>query len=382
MALFQLLAGAGTVLWLSTAPWRSSIALLRSDRLTQAAVALWLWLALSATWAELPREALNEAWTYRKLLLVIPFRLLFDSERLRLQLLRALLGGWALCFGVGLLGHLAAWAGAPLPPALYKPHWGMLGINYIQIGVMQVTLAFALFAAARTQGGSKRAALLGLAVCAAADALFMWNGRLSLISFDIVAMLGMFVWQPQWRRLLLLLVLLAGVNWLVVTHSEAWSKRGPLLELEAFENTQRENSTTLRKNFWRCAIDIWQANPVAGAGAGARHHVQDSLCHFDSTEIADMARRATAHQQYLQFAAETGAIGLAMFLALNLLAIGTAWQDRQSFTGQVTLALLLVLACGAMFNSFLRDAREGHLWALAFAMASVRRRPGDVGPGA
>ena len=377
LALFQVLLLAGIVLWASAESWRTVPARLRDSPVVALAIALWLFILLSATWSVSPPDGLREAWRYRKLLWVLPLALLFADPAWRRRLVVALLAGWSLCLAVGALGHLAQAVGWVLPTSVFRPEWGALGLNYIQFGVTQVTLAFGLLCWARLQTGRLRWALGAAAALALADALFMWNGRLPLISFNIVFVLGCVLWRPQVGKLLVALALAVLLNGLAVTQSTGWTGRAPQRELDQFEQFQTVNSTTLRLSYWRCAKDIWRDHPMLGAGAGAHHLEQERSCHFDSAEFADAARGATAHQQYLQFLAETGVLGCGLFIALLIAALRGAWRLRGSPAGETALALLLVLAAGSLFNSFLLDAIEGHLWALALGMTAVGRPTSD-----
>jgi O-antigen ligase len=370
IALFQMLMALGVLLWLSAERWGTVWQRLHRP-VAGLALLLWMWILASSLWAPNTALALDEAWKYRKLLWVVPVALLLDSERWQRRAFWALLGGWFLCLIGSLCGQLADQLGWVLPRALYQPHHGTLGLNYIQLGITQVCLAFAALAWARGQHQTQPWRYVALLIAAVAlwDVLFNWEGRLALISFVALSLCLAWHWRASAQKLMLAAAAVALISTAAYTQSSGWTMRSPQAQLQQHAKAHTANSTALRLSYWRCAWAIWQRHPLIGAGAGSRPLVQDRDCTFENSTFADYARRSTVHQQYLQFAAETGVVGLALFIALIASALLTVRRRCTSPQGELVFALLLLLPLGALFNSFLRDAIEGHLWALALGLA-------------
>jgi O-antigen ligase len=403
IALFQVLMALGVLLWLSAERWKTVPARLQNQRLITIAGLLWLWILASSLWSQNTALALDEAWKYRKLLWILPVALLIDNAHEKTpgrsqvfsspsggltrsdrsggalwqrRTFWALLSGWFLCLLGSLCGRLADQLGFAWPHPLYQPHHGTLGLNYIQLGITQVGLALGACAWVRQRLQMDVWSYLALLIAAAAlwDVLFNWEGRLALISFVALSIWLAWHWRPGVKKLTLAVAAVALIGTAAYTQSSGWTQRSPQAQLQQHAQAHTANSTALRLSYWRCALAIWRQHPLIGVGAGSRPLVQDPNCSFENPTFAEYARRSTVHQQYLQFMAETGAIGLALFIALIVSSLISAQRQAHTPEGELVFALLLLLPLGALFNSFMRDAIEGHLWALVLGLASTRLR--------
>ena len=105
---------------------------------------------------------------------------------------------------------------------------------------------------------------------------------------------------------------------------------------------------SVRARYWREAIDIFSARPVAGVGAGG-YATARTRFRRDSLEVRH------AHGYLVQTAADLGSIGLALSLALlaawiaaAAAAVGgrrapRAWSDPAERSGLITLATVVVV---------------------------------------
>jgi O-antigen ligase len=82
------------------------------------------------------------------------------------------------------------------------------------------------------------------------------------------------------------------------------------------------------------------------------------------------------HNEYLHLAVQVGPLGAALFVAMLIVA----YRSARRLPGEHALlagGLVLAFAIGSLFNDFLFDTTEGHLWALLggalFAAAPPRR---------
>jgi hypothetical protein len=120
-------------------------------------------------------------------------------------------------------------------------------------------------------------------------------------------------------------------------------------------------------------VRIAQAHPLAGVGVGGFKRAYADRVHFKGKE----PKRAASHNTPVTVAAETGIVGLALFVALLAALFAQAFRraDR-SLAGVVSLAAGLVLAailCHSLFYSdFFEDPTTWMLFGLIGLAARVR----------
>lgn len=95
-----------------------------------------------------------------------------------------------------------------------------------------------------------------------------------------------------------------------------------------------------RVSLWTGALRAFRAHPILGTGYGTFPRVWPRYRADDRVDVP------TAHNLYLNFAAETGLVGLAAFLAFVAAALGGLWRRVTATRG---------------------DARTDGLWAACFA---------------
>jgi O-antigen ligase len=124
-------------------------------------------------------------------------------------------------------------------------------------------------------------------------------------------------------------------------------------------------------------IRIAQAHPVAGVGVGGfKRAYADRVHRFKSKE----PKTAASHNTPVTVAAETGLVGLALFVALvGALLLQAFRRSDRSLPGSVALAAGLVLAgifCHSLFyNDFFEDPTTWGLFGLIALVANVRSVP-------
>ena len=119
-----------------------------------------------------------------------------------------------------------------------------------------------------------------------------------------------------------------------------------------------ENSVGLRLTFYRVTLRIIRDHPFIGVGTGG----------FPKAYAAHAgnSRPATAvnpHNEYLLFAAQLGLVGLLGLLSLFYFHWHLAPRLATPLETHLARGLLLTIAVGCLFNSFLLDHTEGLLFA-------------------
>ena len=147
-----------------------------------------------------------------------------------------------------------------------------------------------------------------------------------LSSYSRGAMLSALLVSPLYlvysrkRKFLLVCFAIAAVAIPVVTGDEIKARFSTVKEATADDSFQS------RLNSWDCARRIANDYPVFGAGVRCSNLLTKDYG-------ADMIGR-TIHNQYLQIAADTGWVGLAIYLALLGSALATMWGARARLWGQ------------------------------------------------
>ncbi len=103
----------------------------------------------------------------------------------------------------------------------------------------------------------------------------------------------------------------------------------------------KTDTVGLRFELWKAAINMWKDNPIAGVGIG---NYQTLLPKYAATTLDQGHLRLVAHNGYISILAETGSVGLALYLLMfgsagylfyvanktrfkHLNAINGAWQS-------------------------------------------------------
>jgi O-antigen ligase len=135
-----------------------------------------------------------------------------------------------------------------------------------------------------------------------------------------------------------------------------------------------------RQDLWRVALHVSHDHPFFGVGAGGFTQVEPSyaISNLSLVRIDLVAKAYVVHNTYLNVLTDYGLIGLALFLALGLMAltlgIRAAWAFSRS--GDRELELLsrgVVSAVIAMMTAytFISAQYEKQLWLLAGFCAAL-----------
>ncbi len=112
-----------------------------------------------------------------------------------------------------------------------------------------------------------------------------------------------------------------------------------------------------RLPIWQTALNMYQAHPVNGVGARAFRMAYEDFAEVDDVWVAGQGSGLHAHHWILELLAETGTIGLLLFIALlivvvkqvkNLFQKNTIWP----FAVALMAALLPVVSLYSLFSSF------------------------------
>jgi len=227
-------------------------------------------------------------------------------------------------------------------------------------------LAIAIMFAARSHTARAVAAacLLGILF-----SLLLTESRGGLVVFAMMLLLGMHYFIRNRKRsiaMILIAVLLFGASVAVVMQSS-----------DHFVDVA---SAVSRLELWKAAWTMFTAHPLLGVGYGTFRDSYDGLVTIDDLEGAQL----DSHNLFLQTLAETGILGLLLFLTLMAMAISSArrrllasvspYQRILAFTAMA--AVIGVLAHGMVDYLFQTSTQFGSLfWALLGLLFATDRLP-------
>lgn len=306
----------------------------RADRLhvltLLAAVAFTAWVWLSALWSASPFSAANLAsqWSAYTIFFALSVSSASRPRALRLAFVTVGVVVWIL----GVSCAVETWVGAALTDgnlrADLKPLLrGSGGFGEMMAVVTPLFAALALYlrrpARAVTCGAT--AALAWLATLQSLERAPFIGGAAGLLMLFAVALLKRNCRPRHPARAFALAVVLAAVfasQWLP-SFSVGDSASNPTSTTVARLQTslKDDDSTRVRFLFWGVGFEMLRANPLLGVGANnyeaafpeararfAERHPDSILLSMNEHLLA-----VYAHNEYVQLAAELGAIGLALF---------------------------------------------------------------------
>lgn len=232
--------------------------------------------------------------------------------------------------GVAVAGHIGQWHLPqgdtlwyliPVAHGLPGPVGGFINPNHFA-GFLALLLPLALARAAAALGSRRwlRGLLLLLLCLPISGAIVTSLSRGGMLAAAAGSLMTLLVLVRRQRRHILpavvSLFLLAGVALLIVQRMPPVAQR-----LETLRLPFRTASFTERLDAWRAGVRIWQRYPVIGAGANAFRVTYPQARHTTERDV-----RTFAENEYVQWLAETGVVGLALLLLLGA-AIVSHWKQ-------------------------------------------------------
>jgi O-antigen ligase len=358
-------------------------AVIHRNRRTFATLALLLvWLSLSLLWAKSPGSVLADLWHWYALaVLLLVLATTLRSQRAVQLLLAGFVAGALLSLFYGLAsGSLTA------PGETSARLEGAAGDPNLLAACLVAAIVLAGGLAASTDRLGSRAALVG-AIPILVAGLVASQSRGGAIAAVLTVLVAFVVFKH--RRIhvaaFMLLVVGAATMWFSTTPG-AWER------VTTFD-AGGSGRSTLWTGGWRVAKDY----PLAGVGLNNFRNVAPDYAREPGAleDIRVLAEEPHfVHNTYLQQLAETGIIGLLLYLGFALGCLRAAWLAARRFaalrmTSLETLARAVFVAAISMliagfFLSGAVDQRTWVLFALGPALLGIASRPpgggSDAGP--
>ena len=365
--------------------WISTVASGRGEHRTVWSVSpgmAWLvvgfltWAGLSLLWAESASAGLAQMQTYLLVALLIPivFTAVQSSRDVK-AVAGAYVGGATIAAAYGLIATPSASGaqGAVNATEQLNRIAGTVGDPNVLASVLLVGAILA-FALATTQ---RRSPLLRLLVAGAGilclAVLVLTFSRGGLIALGAAVLAAPLVSRHKAAIIATgLLVLVCVVAYI-----------GALAPAGAREHIVANDGGSGRTDIWKIGWRMVEAKPVIGIGVG---NFQSSSIHYQirpgaatvRTDLAD--NPSVAHNSFLELLAETGIVGLSLFLGVVLTALAAAFGATRKFFASDRNDLAVISGRDLRLPDL--PARLGFLHLRAVqqaALAADRPLPGDAG---
>lgn len=339
-----------------------------------ATLALWAWLAVSASWTRAPVDAVvSHLWMYSLPLWVTPIALAATAAQGQRALRHfvvasSLVAAAVLVDAGGLLPATVTW----WPFARVSGNQRIAYSLLLALGASLAVLLALDAPSARARALAVGAALLCLA------GLALQDRRTGMLAAPLLlAMLALVRQRSAARRLglLALIAVVAGSTWLASDHVRQRFDEG-MTELRAYRSDgEVATSWGMRARMLEVTGRIVLERPLAGHGVGSwvtewRQRVAGSPA---------LEAHTTPHNEYLLLAVQGGVI--ALLLGLLLWAWALRGVVRRGRASVAPLLVLVALSWTAFFNVVLRDAKFAVPLLSLAALAWAASRPPAGGGG-
>ncbi|WP_283161698.1 O-antigen ligase family protein [Yersinia intermedia] len=299
---------------------------------------------------------------YSKLLYILPLAMFFMLSR---SLAGYFAKGFLLANAVILVASL--WVGLlhlplghidPLNPSVFKLQ---ITHNFFMAlaAVIWLSLAF------RSQGLKRWG--YGLLVCLAIyNIVFMVQGRTGYVAlaaaFGVWGVLSLSIRQ---RLAMAVCAFIVAAIVLMVPNRAVDRLQQGVTEVKTClavsngdANVSCDSSMGLRTAFMLASVKLIEDAPILGHGAGGFWY-----------SFSQSAYSINPHNEYLMQTVQSGLVGLALFLGWMWCYFRSAWRLSAQVRNVLIALLGAYLACH-LFNSFLLDSSEGHLFIILTAIVA------------
>ncbi|MGW4948418.1 O-antigen ligase family protein [Actinoplanes sp. NPDC004185] len=334
-------------------------------------VAMYSWFGATMLWAGDPAAAVGEYWPWAIALTVFALVLIRITSTRRLLLLVATFvasATLAATTGMIALRSTASASADPLTSTDNRISGAAGDPNILGAGLVAAAImAFGLACAVRRFWVRSTIAVAILVLAAAAAGT---GSRMVVVSAGVALIAALVIFRQAIGWVLAASVCAAGsaALWLY-NFPAAWQR----LVVSSDGGSGRED-------LWRAALHLALESPIAGLGL-ANFQVHEPAVALEIGEVRNASALAeqplVAHNAYLQLWADTGVIGLVLFLAVVAFCTWCSLRAAHHFTvsGRRDLAALsrsVAVAVISMLGSaaFLSMARDYRLW-LVLAIGPV-----------
>jgi O-antigen ligase len=243
--------------------------------------------------------------------------------------------------------------GVQADPVVFKKH--------ITHGVLMAFAAY-LFALKSLDATGRTAKLLlgAAAALAAFNVLYMVHGRtgqLVLIALACYALWRRFRWRGV-ALAALACAAVAGTVYFATSSGVHHRVKQTLTELDDWRAGRPSKASNRRPETWGNSVEIMRQHSLLGVGTGGF-----AAAYVKQVEGTSMEAFRQPENQYLLTAVQLGAVGLVALLALFAAQWHLAGRLAGRTDAELARGLVITMAIGCLFNSFLLDHTEALFYA-------------------
>lgn len=338
--------------------------------------ALVVWMTLTLLWADDPGRSTSLLLSVAEVALffVVVLTVIETPRHLRIVAM-GFVAGTLLSACIGILGEAA---GVEAVSQAGRMQGAAGDPNYFAAQLV-AGMVLAVGLAVTTTNPSRRVALLAC-LLPLATGVVASGSRGGFVATAAVAVAALFVFKRQRLQVFALTFGVAALLGLWFVSDPSTSQR--LLSAS-------EDRGSGRADLWTIALRMTADNPVGGVGLNnfAVHASEYTRQPGTLTGLIHVEREQETHNAYIGLLAETGAVGLALFLAFAIaaLTLGVRAATRFDMAGErrsATLVRAIVVAqCGFLSAAFfLPNAADKRVWVLlgvGVAALAVAHRVSD-----
>jgi O-antigen ligase len=358
--------------WLASGAWRHKWDAVRGNRVALAALALYALLLAGALFgAATPGDARATLGKYLDLLWIPVLVWLFRESAVRKRALYALAASLALVLAASfllmadLLPHAPFVKGDPSTPFVMKTRQTH--------GLLMAFGAF-LFLKLALEAASPRSRILWgvLAALAVANGTLVVPGGTGYVVLATLALYLGYVWKG-WRGVAAAVGAVSAVVAVLMAVPGPFQQRVLRTQSEIAEwrpgIAGEGSSTGQRMEFYRVSLEIAKDRPLLGHGTGSF-----TSAYAEKMKGQQAMLTRNPHNEYLHWLVQLGVVGLAALLYL----FWTHWRSAAGlstpFERDLARGLVLTMAVGCLFNSWLMDHTEGllYVWLTGLLFAGLK----------
>jgi len=195
------------------------------------------------------------------------------------------------------------------------------------------------------------------------------SGYVVLFSLMLLLAWQQFSWKGLLAGLLISIFLCGGLLFLPANFKERFNLVHN--EITQYEHGSFDTSVGLRLEFYHNSLKLLREHPWIGTGTGS--FSQDYLAIAQNKQFATK----NPHNEYLNIAVQFGLLGFVILLGMFIVHAWTSFR-LQGLHQYFAQAVLVSIAVGSLFNSWLMDVTQGCFYviftALLFAGLSYKTK--------
>lgn len=376
VALDNVLLAVVVACYLAGGGYREKLARIASNPVMVAVLVLFSAMALSALHGTASgSDAARYLMKYSDLLFIPAIAAFFANPRTRrlglyafgAAIVTTLLISYAR--SAGLLPEVALLAIDPPYPVVFKH--SLTHAVLIVFGAL-LSSVFAIYS------HSPRARLTWsvIAALSVANVLFLVPGRTAYLILMALILYSGYAWG-HWKGLVSMVAVAVVATIVTFNLSKPFQTRIHLA-LDQFASASpavaatADNSIGLRMELYRNSLEILRKHPLVGVGTGGFPEA-----YAEQVRGTEKLAVQNPHNEYLMIAVQTGLAGLALLMYLFARQFMLAPRLADPLEAHLARGLVIAMAIGCLFNSFLLDHTEGLLyaWLTGLLYGGLQARP-------